>query len=159
MGARILILGLAAAAVLIAAAAAAIRFILFRAQDRLARRLMSDAGAAFRLLTRAELCTAGKYRRLPGVLGLTGEALVFHGIFDEIEVLPTARIEKILTGTRLSSGRRLFRREVLRATRSGGAELEWVLTRASASAWRSHLGLWAVEQRRAEMEVVSPGKK
>ncbi len=154
-----LILGLALAAVLIAAVAASVRAALGRAQDRLARRLMNDAGFPFRLLTRAELCTAGKYRRLPGVLGLTEEALVFHGIFEEIEVVPTARIQKISTGTRLSSGRRLFRREVLRAARSGGSDLEWVLERDSASAWRSHLGLWAVEQRRAEMDVVGPGKK
>ena len=154
-----LILAAVLAAISVAAAAGAIRLALSRAQDRLARRLMNDAGNAFRLLTRAELCTEGKYRRLPGVLGLTEEALVFHGIFDEIEILPTARLQKIVTGTRLSNGRRLFRREVLRASRPAGPDLEWVLTRASASAWRSHLGLWAVEQRRAEMEVVSPGKK
>lgn len=152
----LLFAGAAAAAIL---AAVVPRALLGRAQDRLAGRLLEAPGASFKLLTRAELCTGGAYRRIPGVLGLTETALSFHGVFGEIETLPTERIQKIVTGTRLASGRELLRREVLRLTRTGGDELEFVLTRASASAWRSHLGLWAVEERRAAMDVVTPGKK
>lgn len=135
------------------------RALLRRAQDRLAQRLLAETGASFKLLTRAELGAGGAYRRLPGVLGLTADALVFHGVFGEIETLPTSRLARIVTGTRLASGRQLIGREVLRLTRTGGGELEFVLTRASASAWRSHLGLWAVEERRAAMDVVTPGKQ
>ncbi|MGE5413659.1 MAG: hypothetical protein ACM3NW_05745 [Syntrophomonadaceae bacterium] len=147
------------AAVAVALLVAVPRFLLRRAQDRLAARLLGDPAAAFRLLTRAERATAGAYRRVPGVLGLTAEAIVFFGVFGESEALPTSRIQKIVTGSRLSSGRRLAVGEVLRLTRSSGEEAEFVLERASAHAWRSHLGLWAVEERRAAMDVVSPGRK
>jgi hypothetical protein len=149
----------------IAAAAAVIllgvvpRALLRRAQDRLARGLLDGPADSFRLLTRAEQATAGTYRRLPGVLGLTAGAVVFHGIFGETETLATSRIQKIVTGSVLSSGRRLLGREVLRLTASDGRELEFVLERASAGAWRSHLGLWAVEERRAAMDVVTPGRR
>lgn len=157
MSALVLVgVGAAAAVVLLAVVP---RFLLRRAQDRLAQRLLADPAAAFRLLTRAERGTADAYRRLPGVLGLTADSVVFFGVFGESETLPTARIQKIVTGSRLSSGRRLAMGEVLRLTHASGAEAEFVLERASAHAWRSHLGLWAVEERKASMDVVSPGRK
>lgn len=152
----VVLLGAAAAVVLLAVVP---HRLLRRAQDRLARRLLDAPDASFRLLTRAERATAHAYRRLPGVLGLTQDALVFHGLFGETETLATSRIQKIVTGSVLSSGRRLLRREVLRLTASGGEEIEFVLERASASAWRSHLGLWAVEERRAAIDVVTPGRR
>jgi hypothetical protein len=133
------------------------RVLLGRAQDRLAKRLLEEVQPPFQLLTRAELC-AGKYRRLPGVLGLTGAGVEFRGVFGEAETVATARIRKIVTGTRLSSGRRLLRREALRLSRANGEDLEFVLTRDSASAWRSHLGLWAIAERKAAMDVVTPGR-
>jgi hypothetical protein len=143
----------------LAAAALAIRTYVGRAQDRLARAQLDAPGASFRLLTRAELCGPGRHRRFPGVVGLTDSAVVFHGLFGETRLLPTDAIQKIVTGTRLADGRTLLRREALRLTRRGGEEIQFVLSRASASAWRSHLGLWAVEARRAEMDVVAPGKR
>ena len=82
----------------------------------------------------------------------------FRGVFGETETIATPRLSRIVTGSRLSNGRRLFRREALRLSRSNGEDLEFVLTRASASAWRSHLGLWAIEQRKAAMDVVTPGR-
>ena len=133
------------------------RLLLGRSQDRLAKRLLEESGETFKLLTRAELC-AGKYRRLPGVLGLTEGGVEFRGVFGESETIATPRLSKIVTGSRLSSGRRLFRREALRLSRANGEDLEFVLARASASAWRSHLGLWAIEQRKAAMDVVTPGR-
>jgi len=147
----------AAALVAVALFIAVPRLLLRRAQDRLAARLLAESGAAFKLLTRAER-VAGKYRRAPGVLGLTEEAVSFQGLFGETEVLPTFRIQKIATGHRLASGRRLLRQEVLRLTRSSGEELEFVLAPASAGAWRSHLGLWAVAERKAAMDQVTPGR-
>jgi hypothetical protein len=69
-----------------------------------------------------------------------------------------ARVQKIATGQRLASGRMLFRQEVLRLTRSGGEEIEFVLSPPSAHAWRSHLGLWAGRERQAEAEQVTPGR-
>jgi len=148
--------GVAAA---LAAAALAVREYVGRAQDRLARTLLEAPGASYRLLTRAELCGPGRHRRFPGVVGLTDQAVAFHGVFGETRILPTDAIQKIVTGTRLADGRTLLRREALRLTRRGGEEIQFVLSRASATAWRSHLGLWAVEARRAEMDVVTPGKR
>jgi hypothetical protein len=143
----------------VAAMAVVPRLLLKRAQDRLAARLLAAGGGAYRLLTRAEL-VSGPRRRLPGVLGLTADAVVFEGLFRERETVALSRIRKIITGRRLSSGRLLVRQEVLRIARTGdGGELEVVLAPPSAAAWRSHLGLWAVEERKASMETVTPGRK
>jgi hypothetical protein len=146
----------AAAAILLVAVLP--RILVRRSQDRLAKRLLAEEGASFRLLTRAER-VAGNYRRLPGVLGLTEEAVAFRGLFGEDEIVATPRIQKIATGRRMAGGRRLVRLEVLRLTRTDGSELEFVLAPDSASAWRSHLGLWAVRERTAAMDTVGPGRK
>jgi len=146
------------AVVILALLSVAPRLILRRSQDRLARTLLAAEGGGLKLLTRADL-VAGAYRRIPGVLGLTEEALRFQGLFGETEILATSRIQKIVTGKRLGNGRRLVRLEVLRVTRTGGSELEFVLAPASAAAWRSHLGLWAVRERTASLDTVAPGRK
>lgn len=148
----------AAAIVLFVAVVAVPRALVRRAQDRLAARLLEEQAGGFRLLTRAEMA-AGTYRRLPGVLGLTEEAVAFHGLFGENEIVATPRIQKIATGRRMAGGRRLVRLEVLRLTRTDGSEVEFVLAPDSASAWRSHLGLWAVRERTAAMDTVAPGRK
>lgn len=134
------------------------RILLTRAQDRAAREKIARADLSWKLLTRAEL-VVGRYRRLPGLLGLTDERLVFEGVFGETMTVATSRIEKIVTGRRLSSGRTLFRFEALRVTPSSSQELEFVLSPASASAWRSHLGLWAAKERQADADRVTPGRR
>jgi hypothetical protein len=153
--------GVAIAAAVLAAAVVLIfvvpRLLLRRAQDRLASRLLAESAGAYQLLTRAELVT-GKHRRIPGVLGLTESAVSFAGLFGETELLPTARIEKIATGRKLASGRKLLRLEVIRFTGSGAEELEFVMAPSSAGAWRSHLGLWAVAERNADIDGVTPGR-
>jgi hypothetical protein len=133
------------------------RFLLQRAQDRLAKDAIAREPEAWKLLTRAEL-VAGRYRRLPGLLGLKEGSVEFSGLYGESILVPTDRIQKIATGTRLASGRQLMRREVLRITKSGGEDVEVVLTRDAASAWRSHLGLWAMAQRQADADRVTPGR-
>ncbi len=133
------------------------RRLLTRAQDRLAQSRIDSAAEDWKLLTRADLVVS-QYRRLPGILGITSDALVFEGVFGEKELVATSRIQKIVTGRKLASGRTLLRLEVLRITRSGGDELEFALSPASASAWRSHLGLWAAEQRQADADRVTPGR-
>lgn len=122
-----------------------------RAQDRLAKRLLAAKAEPPSLLTRAERVT-GKWRRIPGVLGITDGALSFTGLFGETWLLAMPRIAKIATGRRMASGRLLFRWEVLRITAMEGSEEEFVLTAASASAWRSHLGLWAMAERLRDAE-------
>ena len=133
------------------------RTLLRRSQDRLASRLLAESERRFQLLTRAELVT-GKHRRIPGVLGLTENAVSFSGLFGESERLPTAEIRKIATGRKLASGRRLVRLEILRFSRPGDEDLEFVLAPSSAAAWRSHLGLWAVAERKSAMDTVKPGR-
>ena len=129
-----------------------------RAQDRLAERILASRKVAPALLTRAEL-VVGRWRRLPGVLAFADGAVSFEGVFGDTFVIPTQRIEKIITGRKLSSERILFRLEALRITRTGGEETEFVLSPESASAWRSHLGLWAMQERVADAEAVSPGEE
>lgn len=135
------------------------RRLLARAQDRLANEKLARAGDGFRLLTRADLVT-GLYRRVPGILGLTDDRLVFEGLFGESQELATSRIGKIETGRRLANGRMLLRLEVLRVTpnANAGPSLEFVLTPAACGAWRSHLGLWAMKERQADADRVSPGR-
>jgi hypothetical protein len=94
---------LAGLALLLLALAVVPRLLLKRAQDRLAARLLAESSGGFRLLTRADLVT-GPRRRLPGVLGLTADSVVFEGLFGERETLALSRISKIITGRRLSSG-------------------------------------------------------
>ena len=152
--------------VLAAAAAALLVLVLFsllpgigirRAQDRLAERILASRKTAPALLTRAEL-VVGRWRRLPGVLAFADGAVSFEGVFGDAVVIPTERIGKIVTGRKLSSERVLFRLEALRITRTGGEETEFVLSPESAGAWRSHLGLWAMQERVADAEAVTPGK-
>ena len=157
-GAVLAAAGVAAIVVAIVLLAMIPRRLVGRSQDRLAARLLGERAEGFQLLTRAEW-VVGTYRRVPGVLGLTEESVAFRGLFGENEIVATPRIQKIATGRRLSNGRRLLRLEVLRLTRADGTELEFVLAPDSASAWRSHLGLWAVRERTAAMDTVSPGRK
>lgn len=133
------------------------RILLRRAQDRLASRLLAESGESFQLLTRAELVT-GLHRRIPGVLGLAENVVSFAGLFGEKERLPTSAIRKIVTGRKLASGRTLWRLEILRFSRPGDEDLEFVLAPSSAAAWRSHLGLWAVAERKSAMDILKPGR-
>jgi hypothetical protein len=152
---------LAAAAVATLAALLIVpRLLISRAQDRLASEVVDFGGPALKLLTRAEM-VAGRYRRLPGVLAFREEQLEFTGLHEDRCLIPMARVEKIATGRRLASGRILFRQEALRLTRASGGEVEFVLSPASAHAWRSHLGLWAGREREsgAKAEQVSPGRR
>jgi hypothetical protein len=128
-----------------------------RAQDRLAERVLASRKMPPALLTRAEL-VVGRWRRLPGVLAFADGSVSFEGVFGDLVVIPTERIQKIVTGRKLSSERILFRLEALRITRTGGEETEFVLSPESASAWRSHLGLWAMQERVADAETVTPGR-
>lgn len=146
-----------AAIAAVAALAAVPRLLIRRGQDRLAKETIAREPDAWKVLTRADL-TVGPYRRLPGILGLREGFLEFTGLYGESVVIATQRISKIATGARLASGRLLFRMEVLRITRAGGDELEFVLTLPAASAWRSHLGLWAMAERQADADRVTPGR-
>jgi hypothetical protein len=152
-----LALVLAALLLLLVVFAVIPRRALSRAQDRLARERLEKSGDEFRLLTRAEL-VSGRYRRVPGILGLTGDRLLFEGLFGEKVELATARIAKIETGRKLTSGRVLLRLELLRITPSAGEPMEFVLTTPASHAWRSHLGLWAMKERQADADRVVPGR-
>jgi len=146
----------AGAAAALAAFLVVPRLLLRRAQDRLAREALAREPDAWKLLTRADL-SVGRYRRLPGVLGLKEGSLEFTGLYGESVLVATDRIRKIATGPRLSTGRLLFRMEALRIS-TAGEDVEFVLTLPASEAWRSHLGLWAARQRQADADRVSPGK-
>lgn len=133
------------------------RALVKSAQDRLAQAAILREGDNFKLLTKADLVT-GRYRRIPGVLGLTPQALLFTGLFGESLTVATPRVGKIATGRKLASGRKLVRMEVLRITRSDGKDVEFLLSPLSAFAWRSHLGVWAAKERQADADRVAPGR-
>jgi hypothetical protein len=134
------------------------RLALTRAQDRMAtEKLASAPPNTWKLLTRADL-VVGRYRRLPGLLALDNEALTFQSLFGDATTIATSRIVKIITGRRLANGRTLVRHGVLRVVRSAGEETEFVLTLAALSAWRSHLGRWAAQEKQADAERVVPGR-
>jgi hypothetical protein len=125
------------------------RLLIGRAQDQLARTTMARDGKTLKLVTRAEL-VIGKFQRIPGLLSWRDDVLVFQGIDGHTETIPPSRINKIVTADRMGSGRLLVKLEVLRFTDSEGEELEFVVARNSADAWRKMLGDWAGRQRLAE---------
>jgi len=124
------------------------RLLIGRAQDQLARTTMARDGKTLKLVTRAEL-VIGKFQRIPGLLSWRDDVLVFQGIDGHTETIPPSRINKIVTADRMGSGRLLVKLEVLRFTDSEGEELEFVVARNSADAWRKMLGDWAGRQRLA----------
>jgi len=137
------------------------RLLISRAQDRLAREKMAREGHSLRLLTRAEL-VIGRYKRIPGLLSWRDDVLAFQGISGHTVNIPPSRIQKIVTADRIAAGRLLFKLEVLRLMDTDGQELEFVVARDSADAWRRLLGEWSVRERQAApapQEVVTPGRK
>jgi hypothetical protein len=133
-------------AVVLAAVFVVPRVLIRRAQDRLAQKAMALSGSAMKLLTRAEL-VIGRFERIPGLLAWRDDVLAFQGIDGHTVSVPPARIQKIVTADRLGGGRFLMKLEVLRLTDTNGEELEFVVARNSADAWRRLLGDWAVRER------------
>lgn len=134
------------AVVLLAIVFALPRLLVVRAQDRIAKQTMFRDGKSLKLLTRADL-VVGRYRRIPGLLLWRDDILAFQGIEGHEITLPPSHIQKIVTADRLAKGRLLVKLEVLRLTDSAGSELEFVLAKDTANAWRSLLGEWAGRQR------------
>ena len=133
------------------------RLLIGRAQDRMAKTTMYRDGKSLKLLTRAELVT-GRFQRIPGLLAWRDDVLSFQGIDGHTVNVPPARIQKIVTADRLASGRLLVKLEILRLTNTDGEELEFVVARNSADAWRRLLGEWAGRERHAEADLVTPGR-
>jgi hypothetical protein len=52
----------------------------------------------------------------------------------------------------------LVKLEILRLTDTDGEEIEFVVARNSAEAWRRLLGEWAGRERPAAADVVTPGR-
>jgi hypothetical protein len=120
---------------------------------------MAREGKALKLLTRAEL-VIGRFERIPGLLAWRDDVLAFQGIGGHSVTIPPSRIQKIVTADRLGSGRLLMKLEVLRLTDTSGEELEFVVARNSADAWRRLLGEWSVRERQeaAAADVVTKGR-
>jgi hypothetical protein len=133
------------------------RLLIRRAQDRMAKTTMYRDGKSLKLLTRAELVT-GRFQRIPGLLAWRDDVLSFQGIDGHSLNVPPSRIQKIVTADRLASGRLLVKLEILRLTDTDGEELEFVVARNSADAWRRLLGEWAGRERQAEADLVTPGR-
>jgi hypothetical protein len=148
------------AAAILAALFLVPRLLIGRAQDRLAKTTMAREGKLLKLLTRAEL-VIGKYERIPGLLSWRDDVLAFQGIEGHSIQVPPSRIRKIVTADRISSGRLLVKLEVLRLTDTDDEELEFLVARNSADAWRRLLGEWSVRERQAAaapQDVATPGR-
>jgi hypothetical protein len=146
------------AAAILAAVFILPRLLIGRAQDRLAHATMARDGKALKLVTRAEL-VVGRFRRIPGLLAWRDDVLMFQGIGGHSVAIPPARIRKIVTADRLGSGRLLIKLEVLRLTDTDGEEVELVVARNSADAWRRLLGEWSLRERQASAsDVVTKGR-
>ena len=128
-----------------------------RGQDRLAAEILGRAGARgeYLLLTPADRLT-GKFRRVPGALGMTRRSLIFESRFEPPFELALSAVRKIVTGKVVSNGRRLWREEVVQLTDSSGALAEFQMSHASAWQWRQHLGVWAAGRRSAGGGVAEP---
>ena len=146
------------AAVLLAAVLLFPRLLILRAQDRLAKKTMTREGKGLKLLTRADL-VVGRYQRIPGLLSWRDDILAFQGIEGHSISLPPTQIQKIVTADRMAKGRLLVKLEVLRLTDNAGGELEFVLAKDTADAWRRLLGEWAGRQKAglAAPDVVTRG--
>jgi hypothetical protein len=146
------------AAVILAAVFILPRLLIGRAQDRLAHATMARDGKALKLVTRAEL-VVGRFRRIPGLLAWRDDVLAFQGIEGHSVTIPPSRIKKIVTADRLGSGRLLMKLEVLRLTDTDGEQIELVVARNSADAWRRLLGEWLVRERQTSAaDVVTKGR-
>ena len=115
-------------------------------RGRLAQSILARPGAPPALLTPADRC-AGRFRRVPGVLGLTRDAIAFESHLESPAVLPLARVKRVLTANRMASGRRLWRAEILTIVDADDHAHEYLMPRASAYQWRQHLGAWAARQK------------
>ena len=73
--------------------------------------------------------------------------VVFESRFEPPLEIPLAGIRKISTGKLLSTGRRLFRDEVLALTDASGKLFEFQMSHASCFQWRQHLGAWGARQK------------
>jgi hypothetical protein len=127
---------------LLAALATVPRWLIRKGQDRLARQIVArDGEGAWFLLTRGDH-VIGRYRRIPGVVGIRQRQIVFESRFEAPLTIPASEIRKVSTGNLLASGRRLARNQVLRIVRTGDEEFEFQISRASAHAWSGHLSAW-----------------
>jgi hypothetical protein len=147
----------AAIVVALAIGAAVPPRLIRRSRDRLAAEILARGGAPPALLTPADRCI-GRFRRVPGVLGLDHGAISFESRHEARLDLPLSGIRRISSGSRMTTtGRRLLRSEVLTLTGNDGTTHEFVMPKASVYQWRQHLGAWAAKQR-AATDVVRPGR-
>ena len=137
----------AAMALLVAVGAAVPPLLIRRGRDRLAADVLARGGVPPALLTPADRCV-GRFRRVPGVLGLDGRAIYFESRHEGRLDVPLSGIRRISSGNRMTTtGRRLLRAEVLTLVGTDGATHEFVMPRASVYQWRQHLGSWAARQK------------
>jgi hypothetical protein len=148
---------LAAIAALVAAGAIVPPILIRRSRDRLAAEIAARDPKPL-LLTPADRCI-GRFRRVPGVLGLDGETIFFESRLEPARTLPPSRIRRISSGNRMTTtGRRLFRAEVLTLVDTDGAVSEFLMPKASVYHWRQALGAWAAKQKAASAEIVRPDR-
>lgn len=144
-------------AALVAAGAIVPPLLIRRSRDRLAAEIVSRDPKPL-LLTPADRCT-GRFRRVPGVLGLEGETIFFESRLEPRRDLRLGDVRKVSTGNRMTTtGRRLFRAEVVTLVDAAGTVTEFLMPKPSVYQWRQALGVWAGKQKAAPADIVRPGR-
>jgi hypothetical protein len=93
------------------------------------------------------------------VLGLDGRSIFFESRHERRLELPLSAVRRISSGSRMTTtGRRLWRAEVLTLVDTNGAVAEFLMPRASVYQWRQHLGKWAAE-RKSVADVAAPAAR
>jgi hypothetical protein len=147
---------LAVIAALVAAGAIVPPLLIRRSRDRLAAAIAARDPKPL-LLTPADR-SIGRFRRVPGVLGLAGETIFFESRLEPRRDLALGNVRKISSGNLMTTtGRRLFRAEVLTLVDADGAVSEFLMPKASVYHWRQALGAWAAKRKTAA-DLVRPGR-
>jgi hypothetical protein len=145
-------------AALTAIGAIAPPLLIRRSRDRLAAEILARGGPPPSLLTPADRCV-GRFRRVPGVLGLDGETIFFESRIEPRRSFPPSAIRRISSGSRMTTtGRRLLRSEVLTLVDTDGTVSEFQMPKASVYQWRRALGAWAARRKTGDADAVRPGR-
>ena len=121
---------------------AQIGLLLFAGSRR--KRFYRSLGPVVRIATPCRIVSGAAL--VPGSVGLTPKGVAWQGLAGVQGMVGFDDIQRLETDARLRSGRRLFRSEALRVTKTSGDVVELVLAKNDAWEWRRAIGEWVGRQ-------------